>query len=353
MAKAILAGVGTATLIDGNGDIIATTKTLTESGLNFSLTAEEIRGGESNAILGQYFHDSSFAVQLTDAVFSLEYLALNVGGTIKAESDVTTSEQIVTTVANQITVTDEPKEFLKLGTIGWYKYSNESDDKWRKITFVGKNASVPNLEVGSTVCVKYLKTDSSAREFQVSSAFIPAQCSLILTLPLFKVSSGEQSYTSSSKIGYVEVFVPTFQLDGAQDLSVSASGASTIALNGKALATMDGTEGCDGAGYYGKLKEVVFNKDEFDGVKTIVIANSNIELEAGESETLEVYALYNGATAPRKLDNAKITFTANGSSATVVGGVVTADDSATGVTTIEAVVTGHSTLVAQAVVTVE
>lgn len=43
----ILAGVGDIQLFDqSTGEIIVTSKTLTDSGINFSVTAEDIRGGK-------------------------------------------------------------------------------------------------------------------------------------------------------------------------------------------------------------------------------------------------------------------------------------------------------------------
>lgn len=41
-------------------------KTLTESTFDFTITGEEIRGGQGNALWGKYFHDSNLAVTLTD-----------------------------------------------------------------------------------------------------------------------------------------------------------------------------------------------------------------------------------------------------------------------------------------------
>lgn len=41
-------------------------KTLTESTFNFSISSEEIRGGQANALFGKYFHDSNLAITLTD-----------------------------------------------------------------------------------------------------------------------------------------------------------------------------------------------------------------------------------------------------------------------------------------------
>ena len=44
--KFVLAAVGTAQFFDqSSGDLIVTSKTLVDSGINFSVTAEDIRGG--------------------------------------------------------------------------------------------------------------------------------------------------------------------------------------------------------------------------------------------------------------------------------------------------------------------
>ena len=349
----ILAGVGDIQLFDqSTGEIIVTSKTLTDSGINFSVTAEDIRGGMANAILGKYFHDTAMELTLTDALFSLEYLALNVGGTISASADVLTMEQVTTTVADTITVTGTPKEFGNAGTIGWYSIAGK--DNWSKITFEGQSATVANLPVGTTVCVKYIATDASAEQFTVSSAFIPDQVHAILTLPLFKSTTGSDAgFTSSSKVGEIQVDIPNFLLAGAQELSLSSSGAATTALSGSALATYTGQEGCSDSGYYAILKQIVYNKDEWADVKAIVIADSDVDLAPAETQTLEVYALYSGVKAPRLLDNSKLTFTSSADSYAEVGantGVVTAV--ADGTANIEVVVTGHTDLNAMCVVTV-
>ena len=349
----ILAGVGDIQLFDqSTGEIIVTSKTLTDSGINFSVTAEDIRGGMANAILGKYFHDTAMELTLTDALFSLEYLALNVGGTITASSDVLTMEQVTTSVADTITVTGTPKNFGSLGTIGWYSIAGK--DNWSKITFEGQSATVSSLAEGTTVCVKYIATDASAEQFVVSSAFIPDQVHAILTLPLFKSTQGsDASFTSSSKVGEVQVDIPNFLLAGAQELSLSSSGAATTALSGSALATYTGQEGCSDSGYYAILKQIVYNKDEWADVKAIVIADSDIDLAPNETQTLEVYALYSGVKAPRLIENSKLTFTSSDDTYAEVGantGVVTAI--ADGTANIEVVVTGHTELNAMCVVTV-
>lgn len=350
----ILASVGTVDLIDpSTGEIIVTSKTLTESGISFSVTAEDIRGGMANKLLGQYFHDSAMALNMTDALFNLQYLALNVGGTITVGGNAITTEQITTTVADKITVSETPQKFGNVGVLGWASVAGENN--WSKIDFDAetKTATVAGLPVGTTVCVKYVKNDASAEQFIVSSAFIPSQCHAILTLPLFKAGTDSKtSFTSSSKVGEVQVEIPNFLLGGAQDLSLTASGASTTNLSGNALTTFDGSEGCDGDGYYARLIQITYNKDEFADVKSIVVADSDIDLVVGEKQVLDVLAIYGGMTAPKKVEASKLTFTSSDDTVATVdaNGEVTAV--AEGSAIVEVVVTDKSALVAKAVVTV-
>lgn len=353
--KFVLASVGTVQLFDqSSGDLIVTSKTLTDSGINFSVTAEDIRGGMANALLSQYFHDSAMGLTLTDALFSLEYLALNVGGTIQTGADVLTIEQVTTTTANKITVANEPQVFGGFGTIGWY--SPVGADNWTKIVFdpATKSANVADLPVGSTVCVKYTKEDASAETFTVSSAFIPAQCYAVLTLPLFKAGTDAQQFSNSSKVGEVQVEIPNFILSGAVDLALTSAGATTTALSGNALATFTGVEGCESNdGYYAKLKQITYNKDEFADVKAIVVADSNIELAPTEEQTLQVYAIYGGIKAPKLIDNSKLTFTSSDGSIAEVGshtGIV--KGVADGHADIEVKVTSKEGLIAMAVATI-
>lgn len=351
----VLASVGTVQFFDqSSGDLIVTSKTLVDSGINFSVTAEDIRGGMANALLSQYFHDSAMGLTLTDALFSLEYMALNVGGTIQTGADVLTLEQVTTTEANKITVKETPQKFGNFGVIGWY--SLPSEDNWTKITFDTdtKTANVPDLPQGTTVCVKYTKTDASAEQFVVSSAFIPAQVYGVLTLPLFKAGTEAKQFSNSSKVGEVQVVIPNFIFSGAMDLSLTASGATTTPLSGNALATFTGLEGCDSnEGYYAYVKQVTYNKDEFADVKAIVVADANVELKATETQTLQVYAIYSGIKAPKLIDNSKLTFTSSNDTYASVDakGVVTAN--AEGHADIEIVVKNRNTLMTAAVVDVQ
>lgn len=208
----LVAGVGTIQLFDPSTNaLILTSKTLTEEGLSFSSTAEEARGGAGNALLGKYYHDSSFGLTLTDQLFDLQYLALNCGGSIQANADVMTNEQVTIATANVLTVSKTPVNFNG-AKLGWYKKSTEPDSAYKVITFNGKNASIEGATVGDIYCVKYFYNDVAARKFVVNTAYIPAVVHAIATFPLFKSGTTTESYTSSSQVGEIQVDIPNFQL---------------------------------------------------------------------------------------------------------------------------------------------
>lgn len=363
MANALLAGVANVDLFDQTDNkLIVSTKTLTDSGLNMAVNAEEARGGQGNKLLGKYYHDSSFGLTLTDQIYNMEYLKLNCGGGITASSDVIANEQVVVEVANQITVKQNPKAFTqKSGVIGWYKKSTEADDAYKVFTFDdnAKTATINGLTVGDVVCIKYVITDSSARKFVVNANYIPSVVHAIMTIPLFKAGTTKEALSSSSKIGQLIVDIPNFQLEGSQDLGLNSSGIASMSLSGSALATFEGNDSCENDGYYAVITEQIFGADEFANVSAIVVANSDMDLTVGDEEVLKVYKMYNDGTQPSLVDNAKLTFTKEGTSASVdtATGKVTADRTGSTasdkITTIEINVTSKTELSAQAVVTVE
>lgn len=353
--KFVIASVGTAQAFDQtSGDLIMSSKTLVDSGINFSVTQEEIRGGMGNSLLSMYLHDSAMALTMNDSLFSLEYLSLQTGSIIQAGADVLTLEQITTTVANKITVKDTPQKFGQFGIIGWYSLVGE--DNWTTITFDQdtKTANVADLPQGTTVCVKYTKTDASAEQFTVSSAFIPAQVYMILTLPLFKSGTDAKQFSNSSKVGEIQVEIPNFMFDGAVDLALTSAGTTTTPLSGHALATFTGLEGCDSNdGYYAKLKQITYNKDEFADVKAIVVADANVELKATETQTLQVYAIYSGIKAPKLIDNSKLVFVSSNDTYATVDQTGKVEAKAEGSATIEIHVKTKQSLQTAAVVTIE
>lgn len=214
----------------------------------------------------------------TDALWNLQYLALSFGSDIvEGNVDVLATESDITiTQANTITVQGTPVDFAGLGTVGWYRRASEQD--WHKITFVGQTATVEGLAVGTTVCVSYNSINSAARMITVYENMVPSEMHAILEQDLFLGEPGSEE--GSSRVGKLVIDIPRYQLNVDQTLSMSASGTSTTNLSGNALVSYGGA-GCDEEGYYGFIKEVVFDAKFYDDLVDLAIAGTN-ELQEGD-----------------------------------------------------------------------
>jgi hypothetical protein len=287
-------------------------------------------------LLAKYFHDAILDLTITDALFDMQYIALNAGGDVTIGGESIVSEQITTTNANEITVTGVPVDFGKQGTIGWY--SIPDTDNWIPITFEGQTAVATGLAANTTVCVKYNAEDDAMSQFIVSSNVIPSEIRLEMVFPLF--AAGSEKLTKSSQVGELIIDVPRFMLNGSFDLSMTSTGASTSQLSGSALVAYE-SKGCNDMGQFATIKQKIYNSKWYDGLTTIAVDNADIQLASGGTSTLKLWGIYNNGTAlsTKALDNTKMTYTVDPSNIATVSsaGVVTA--SGTGTATIKVVAT--------------
>lgn len=323
--KVFLAGVGEATLLAGD-QIILEAKALTDSSINVGLTAEDIRGGRQAQLIGRYFHSSTFGLELQDAMFRLEYIALNVGSKINpADVGELTTEQVIAG-SETLKITGKATDIFGMGTIGWY--SVPGAEEWTKITFGedGQTASnVTSVTAGDTYCVKYMN-DATAESITIKADFVPDEVTLVLKMDLFKASKGD-SIETASRVGYAQIEVPRFQLSGTMDLSLNMTGAAQIPLSGQALASSDGNEGCEGAGIYAKIKQIMINEDWRDNLTGLAAVPSTLSIPSGGQEVLNIWGVFKGNTSNQIIDPTELTYTVNPSTglATVNNGVVTAE----------------------------
>lgn len=351
-----LAGVGRALLFDGDS-LIGVAKTLTESTFNFSISSEEIRGGQANALFGKYFHDSNLAITLTDAMFKLEYLAANLGvdismGGLSVYESPAAGE--VAGAGGAITLTTAPTA-VNGSLLAWYKKPSET--YWNVTTIVESGSSysiVPDGALQNDVyCVKYFYQNENARSIIINTQYVPKTLHLVIMNDLF---SGDASdIGSATRYGRIITDIPSFQLDGNQDLNLTATSAATISLTGNALGVESGTS-CEEFPYYGTMTEEIFGTSWKDEVIALAIENSDLELETSETEKLIIRVVYGGSVASQRKDNSNFTFAVeSGTSATVSNstgteGVVTASSS--GDTVISATLKGRTDIVAYATVSV-
>lgn len=332
-----LAGVGTALLFKGN-DLIGVAKTLTESTFNFAITAEDIRGGKGNGLLGRYFHDSTLTATLTDAMFDLNYIALSLGVNVESGGLSVKEEELKVGADNTVTTTETPVAFD--GTmIGWYKKPTDTD--WTIGTIAGNKMTITGGTQDAVYCVKYFYQNANAKSITIKSQYVPATLHVVVLTDLYSGKVGTQS--DATRYGRLIVDIPQFQLDGSQDLSLTATSAATVSLSGQALAVLDGAT-CEDDPYYGTMTEEIYGAKWQDDVIALAIENSDIQMSHNGTEALIVRVVYGKGMASQRKDNSNFTFTVETSPAATATGVAVSTDGVVSAGTVDGVAVVEVTL---------
>ena len=334
-ANIFTAGPARALFFSGD-QLIGIGKTLSDTTFNTSITAEEVRGGPGNLLYGQYFHDSSLTISITDSMFNLKYVAANLGVDV-TKGGITVYEsgkagEAVTT-PGQIALTNTPVAFDG-SVIGWYK--KPADDNWTVATINGETMLVPGAIAGESYCIKYFYQNENAESITIKAQFAPKVLHLVLINDLYSGSAADVA-ASSSKYGRLITDIPNFQLDGNVNLAWAATSAATVPLNGKALAYDESTS-CEEDPVYGTMTQEVFGAKWQDDVIALAIENADMELANNGSEQLIVRAVFGGNIASQRKDAANFTFEVATGSATYIDvdntGKVTAKAAGTGYVTV-------------------
>lgn len=321
MSRQFLAGVATVDILVGD-QLVATANTLVDSSITVGSTAEDVRGGTGAKLLGKYFHTSTFDVNLTDVLFKLEYLAFQTGSAIQQISDVFTSEQVTLTAGGAGAIVGTPADYQSYGTIGWA--AKPGSDVYTKVTFTDKAFTISGAAEGDIYCVKYISTDNAARQITISSSFIPSEVTLVMTANLYRAGGRDKNdLNSSSKVGTVQILVPRFLFNGAQEISMTATGVANSPIAGSALDNPSAD--CSEGGYYAIITEQIAGASWYDNVFALAIEDSDVELTAPSgTQTLSVYALpVAGAAFKPPYEDLTFTSAADATASVTAEGVVT------------------------------
>ena len=198
--------------------------------------------------------------------------------------------------------------------------------------------AIPNSNVGEKYCVMYFYQNANADSIIIPVDYVPDELHVIILNDLFNADISTTN--NATKIGRLITDIPRLQLDGAQDLNLTATSAATVSLSGSALA-VDNTDSCEGESYYGTMTEEIFGAKWQNEVKAIAFEDADIALANGGTQTLVCYVLFDGNKAPKIVDNANFTFAVEDGDSFVgvdAKGVVTAK--ATGTAHISATLKG-------------
>lgn len=247
-------------------------------------------------------------------MFDLNYMALSLGVNIES-GGLSVKEEELTATTGAVTVTETPVAFD--GTmIGWYK--KPTDDDWQVGTITGKTMAVAGAVDGQVYCVKYFYQNENAKSITIKSQYVPSTLHVVVMTDLYSGKVGSQ--TDATRYGRLIVDIPQFQLEGSQNLSLTATSAATINLTGMALAVLDGNT-CEEDPYYGTMTEEIFGAKWQDDVIALAIENADLDMNQNNTETLIVRAVYGKGMASQRKDNSNFNFTKVDSPAATATGV--------------------------------
>ena len=248
MAKYFLGSVGSVEAFerkeDGSYELAFVSKTLTDSGINTTISKEDIRGGTGAPIQFSFYHDPAVEITLTDVVFKKEYLEAQLGTEFKNEGSHGYASKNVVAGEGKIDLADQPIA-LNFGACGgelklvWA--SEMGKDEWKTYSFDGVTMKEGKFEIpgdfesGKTYCVRYCKNYPNALIARVTYSIIPAEYMLIITAPVF---AGDACAASNGKkAGTITYEIPRFRLNGGSEMAFNMSSNQTISLAGSALAS--------------------------------------------------------------------------------------------------------------------
>lgn len=312
MAKYFIGSVGSVEaferLENGSLRLAFVSKTLTDSGINTTISKEDIRGGTGAPVQFSFYHDPSVEITLTDVVFKKEYIAAQLGTEFKDEgAHGYATETVVAEKASaegskaKLVLKDQPLALNFGACEGELRYvwaSEVGKDEWKAYGFEGKTVSGDDLEIGKSYCVRYCKQDPDAKIAHITSNIIPSEFMLIITAPIF---AGDACAASNGKkAGTITYEFPRFRLNGGSEMSFNMSSNQTMSLSGFAYAT-DNTCEMGEQNLYNIIVSVA--GDAKNNYKELIIDEDCLKV----GTVPVVYALTKGGKV-LKLDNENLTF---------------------------------------------
>jgi len=290
----------------------------------FTLAMQEavVRGGINNAVLYTYKHSRDLTVNIEQAIFGKQFLALNSGSSIVTGASTTllATECVTFNGSGVVTLAQTPTTAIA---------SNVT------IFLEDGRVAFPDSISGKTITY----ADGASKKLYVTYEYVGTADTLsieatkppsILDLTLI----AEVRDTKAGLVEYLQINIPSFQVDGNYELSFTADGVSTEKLTGKALSVEGAT--CADGDTYAYIKWIpVASASATTAATEIVTTPTSITLATAGTAQLVTKLMYSGTTAPTRLVSG-LTYTVNptgkftvSASGLVTAATVTGSDTAT------------------------
>lgn len=276
--------------------------------LTSSVESKDVNAGIGNKLVFSYKYGRKIEVALETANWDLSYLAAQAGSEIYVGlSDVYKQAECVVLTAGVGTLATTPVAGTKVAV-------ELPNGLFVEVT--PTSASIDLTAYGLT-------TESVKATYkyntEVKSVTIDAESSpLVGTLVL----NAEKFNNKVGKVADLQIEIPSYQLDGAFELSMTADGVASTKMNGNALA-VDGTTCTDGS-VYAYVKEIPTTSVTYP-VAEIAATPATASIAVAGTQNITVVGIRGGLYSNVSIANADCTFTsATPATATVsTAGVVT------------------------------
>lgn len=268
-------------------EVLAYATALSESAFTLAMQSQEIRGGIGNTLKFNYKNTRTLNISLTNVAFSKSFLPLNLGKMNANTPIAIANEQcMILSATGGGTLEKTP-----LGPVS-YVYQNgiiETVQNVSHSTVVDLGVAHANEKV--TAIYDYRDTIDN---ITIDSSTPPNIVRLVMNVQI-------RSNETNGIVEWLQLDIPSFQIDGNYELSMTADGVSSETLTGMAL-SINGQQCTDGD-VYGYIKYVPVAEASY-AVSGIAAIPSPLSVKIGEEGMINVYGMRGNMYAPIMITDA-------------------------------------------------
>ena len=267
-------------------EVLAYATALSESAFTLAMQSQEIRGGIGNVLKFNYKNTRTLNISLTNVAFSKSFLPLNLGK-VNANTRIAIANEQCMILSNAGIGTLEK---TPLGPVS-YVYQNGTIETRQNAT----HSTVVDLGVAHahekvTAIYDYAETIDN---ITIDSSTPPNIVRLVMNVQI-------RSNETNGVVEWLQLDIPSFQIDGNYELSMTADGVSSETLTGMALA-VNGQQ-CSDGDVYGYIKYIPVTEAAYSLIG-IAATPSPLMIKAGETDAISVYGLRGNMYAPITITN--------------------------------------------------
>lgn len=262
-------------------EVLAYATALSESAFTLAMQSQEIRGGIGNTLKYNYKNTRTLNISLTNVAFSKSFLPLNLGK-INANTPINIANEQCIVLSETGTGTLEK---TPLGPVS-YVYSNGTIETVQNATHsTVVDCGVAHANEKITAIYDYQDTIDN---LTIDSSTPPSIVRLVMNVQI-------RSNATNGVVEWLQLDIPSFQIDGNYELSMTADGVSNETLTGMALSVTG--QQCTDGDVYGYIKYVPVAEASYS-LSAIAATPSPLSLKANETGSINVYGLRGAMYAP-------------------------------------------------------